>query len=290
MVPQMLASQPTFAPPAAATAAAAAPPPPVKTVSQFDSKKVPVSGYSNALEMFPVLFTIFCFVIYIIPIWLTYQIGRDDQVQRWITKYCWVVVLLPLLYLFTHVYHVMKGVPNKILVVTCLLGSSVFLLVLGDIVLLKSYYRGNEFAAQDCLSFPAKHATEMQFQNAKLYYANCVNEISNQTGVSIPAAVSLYRITDCMNYNYQVKHNPDWPYLQRLEETFRCGGWCSPGQPLWTFQFTKDSCSRAVADTLRYKVKWSMLQVVVYSLVTLGLACTILLVLPSLLQQQGFEW
>jgi len=159
----------------------------------------------------------------------------------------------------------------------CLLGSCLLLLVLGDIILMKSYYRGNEFAANDCQSFGAKRDLEMQYQNAKMFYSQCVTGMSNKTGVSLQAAVSVYRIEDCFGYTAQLRTNPGWTYLGRLENEYSCGGWCAQDQPLWTLKIVKDSCSSAVADIMKDKVVWSMTQVVIYSLIVFGFVAALLL-------------
>jgi len=242
------------------------------------------------MELFPALFTIFCFVVFIIPIWLTYHIGQDDQVQQWITQWAWIVLFLPLLYLGTHVYHVLHGVPNKILVLACLLGSSTLILILADVVLLQAFHKGNEFGAKDCNSFAAKRDMEIQYQNAKKFFSTCVIKLSKEHGITVQAAVGQYRLNDCSNYASLEANNTGWPYLARLEEVHSCGGWCTRGQPLWTFKTVQDSCSSAVADVMHNKVRWSMMQVVVYSLIAFGFVAAMLLNAAPLLQKHGIEW
>jgi len=253
----------------------------------YDSSESLLTGVWN---FFPTLFTIMCFVLFIIPIWLTCYIGHDASVRFWITRFTWVVLLLPFLYLGTHIYHVVYRKANKVLILACLLGSSLLLLVLGDVILMKAYYRGNEFSANDCQSFGAKRDLEIQYQNAKMFYSQCVTGMANKTGVSLQAAVSVYRIEDCFGYSAQLRTNPGWTYLGKLESEYSCGGWCAQDQPLWTLKIVKDSCSSAVADIMKDKVLWSMTQVVIYSLIVFGFVAALLLTVSPFFPKFGIGW
>jgi len=243
-------------------------------------------------SMWPSLFTLFCLMVFVTPVCLSVYIGTDTTVEYWIGNYINLVLVIPLVYLITHVVHVKRRQPVKFLVVICLPVASVFVLLLCDFVLLASYERGNQMAASDCDTFTKKKELETQWQMAKTYYANCAKKKADKEGISFAAATTLYRIPDCPDYEKEKKKNAHngWEYLEHLETHQACAGWCTRGQPLWTFKDVKDSCSSVVADVMHNKVQRFMLQVVMYSVVVLGFTSLGLVAVGPVLRKHGVPW
>lgn len=230
----------------------------------------------DVMETFPTLFTTFCFGTFITPIILSYHVGRDPQVLFWIGDYINWVIFLPVLYVWAHIYHTMYRVPSKVVVVICLIGSCIVILVLGEHVLLDAYGRANELTARDCETFPRKMQLQRSWEAARTYYANCMTSMAGDLGISYESAVATYRIGDCSDYPTQLDQNSDWTYLASLEEQHLCAGWCEPGHAIWTLGTVRDSCSSTVADIMNNKIRWTMLQVVVYTVIVLCLASVML--------------
>lgn len=230
----------------------------------------------NFLEMFPTLFTAFCFGTFITPIVLSYHVGSDPEVLFWIGNYINWVIFLPILYVWAYIYHTIRRIPSKVVVVICLMGSCCVLLVLGEHVLLDAYDRANEFAARDCETFPRKMALQRSWDAAHAYHADCMQAMSTELNIPYESAVATHRIRDCSDYSTQLEQHSDWEYLARLEEHHLCAGWCQPAQALWTLGSTRDSCSSTVADIMENKIRWTMLQVVVYTVIVLGTVSTML--------------
>lgn len=242
----------------------------------------PVSVFADfeyLMVHFPAMFSLFCFAVFVVPIWLVYHVGSDLEVVHWITSSSKAVIALPILYVVTHVVHHFTGRPNRLLVLACTVGSAVFLLLLGDYILMKSYTLINQLVADDCSTFASKAQVELEWQNAKTFYASCMNDMAaaNGTTVNFEEAVNRYRIQSCPEYEQQLEVNPHWSYLQQVEERYGCAGWCGRGLPLWTFRSASGPCAAAAAQVLSEKVAWTMKQVVVYSIIVLGVVSVTLI-------------
>lgn len=242
------------------------------------------------IDVFPTLFTIFIMALFIIPIWLTYSVGRDGQVRYWIGSYCSTVLLLPICYLILHVVHLYQARPSKPGMIICLLGSCFLLLLVADYTLLEAYGLGNLLMSKDCVSFEHKRVLQEEWLSAKAFYNSCMQATAAKSGITFDAAVSLYRIEDCLEYENLKASYPDWEYFAKLEETYSCSGWCTHDQPLWTFKAVKDSCSQVVADVMFNKVEWGMTQVVVYTILALGFTAVFLLAAGPIFQSTGISW
>lgn len=257
----------------------------------FYSKMGNSEGMGHArsdMDYFPLLFTIFCITVFAPPIWLIYRIGEDLQVQHWITSIAWVMLLIPLLYFLVYIYHVTTGQLSRRLILFTLIGSCTVSLILADFILLKAFHRGNEFKAKDCLTFATKRNMETEYQRGLTFFVDCVNNLGN--GTRLQEAAAKYRITQCPGYEIQLAANPRWPYLAATEESLRCGGWCTRGQPLWTRKRIQDSCSAAVSSIMLNKVRASMMQVVIFSVIAFGFVAFGVLAADRILSKYGVVW
>jgi len=230
----------------------------------------------DVMEMFPALFTAFCLATFMTPIVLSVHIGRDPQVLFWIGNSINWVIYLPVFYLGSYAYHTFYRLPCKMVMVVCLIGSCVTLLVLCDRVLLAAYDRANEFAARDCDTFPTKRELQREWEGAHAFYISCVSAMAAENSMNLETAYASYRITDCQGYEAQLVEHPRWAYLGQLEEQQHCSGWCERAQPLWVGGDVKDSCSAVVADIMMNKIQWTMMQVLVYTLVVLAILSVLL--------------
>lgn len=234
-------------------------------------------------EMFPSLFTAFCFTVFVTPIILCHHVGSDPQVLFWIGDYINWVLFLPVLFVWAHIYHMIVRIPSKFVMVTCLIGSCVVILCLSQHVLVNAFDNANAFAARDCETFPRKMELQRTWEAARTFYANCMSDVADELDITYESAVSAYRIEDCSDYTTQLEQNPDWEYLADLEEQHLCAGWCERGHAIWTLAETRDSCSSTVGDIMHTQIRFTMMQVMVYTISLLGLLCVLFVTLgPSL--------
>lgn len=249
------------------------------------------ADFEHVMSNFQAMFTLFCFVLFVVPAWLVFHVGSDPEVLHWITRAAKSVIALPILIVVTHVVHHFTGRPNRILILLCTVGSAALLLIVGDMILMGSYTLINQLVADDCSTFPGKAEVELEWQNAKTFYASCVSDLAaNSSGnLTFQDAVVQYRIQSCPDYEQQLEANPQWPYLEQLEDRYACAGWCARGLPLWSFKEATGPCAPAVAQILNEKVAWAMLQVVVLSIAALGVLGIGLISAAPALRKYGVE-
>jgi len=246
----------------------------------------------TALRAFPILFSFFCLATFSVPIWTMYHIGEDINVKHWITTKVWRVVFLFVPYVAAHAIHTIKGRPLRLVLVTCLVGSCIVLMLLADSVLVSAHALAEQLASQDCNTFVRKRDTELAWQRALSFRTLCARKKAKEEGLTEVQAAVKYRVHECEGYTDLVPDNPDWLYLEALEKSYRCGGWCNRGPALWvpSTGATPDSCGSAVADVMLNKVQWTALQVIIYTTGTLAFVSTALLVMGPLFARMGIEW
>jgi hypothetical protein len=253
----------------------------------------PSKAGSKAIEklltLFPTIFSLFIVGVYIMPLWMLYHAGNDPNVQQWITKHLWVPVLvLPLVYFAVHMLHLVRRTPSKPAVVLTLYGSAVVLLIAAEMLEVNSYAMGNAMMAMDCDASDGKRAMQNQYMSAVTFYANCAQTVATSRNITFGQAVATYRIRDCPGYLEQA--NSDWAYLAYLEDSYQCSGWCEERPSLFTHRTTKDSCQSVVADVFLNKVKFTMVQVIIYNIVVLTFVSIVSLRVGPVLRKFGIPW
>merc|ERR1711908_38807 len=79
-------------------------------------------------------------------------------------------------------------------------------------------------------------------------------------------------IDKCEGYQEQLRRNPGWNYLEHLETTSSCGGWCEPSTSLWAYPGeVQDPCSTSAAEDLQSEVTYPSMQVAIYDIFVLFL-------------------
>merc|ERR1719408_443155 len=120
---------------------------------------------------------------------------------------------------------------------------------------MEAYEMQPMFAAEaDCMSWAPKREMQESWEAARVYYATCANDLAKKHKITFAVAVSQYRIQDCPKYSEAAALHPDWAYLESLEATQWCSGWCTAGQAIWTKQHVQDACSPVVAQVIHDKV------------------------------------
>eukprot|EP00927_Polykrikos_kofoidii_P062370 TRINITY_DN5717_c0_g1_i1.p1 TRINITY_DN5717_c0_g1~~TRINITY_DN5717_c0_g1_i1.p1 ORF type:complete len:1057 (+),score=149.32 TRINITY_DN5717_c0_g1_i1:196-3171(+) len=248
------------------------------------------SHATTVSNIFPWLFTLLCVILFASPIMQVSRLAGDMQVQYWICGRLNVVLILPLLYAFTQFMHTMQRRPNRKLISVCLVGSCLLLLLVSNYVMLAAKHHATVLLSKDCATFKKKTGLNKQRLNAEYFYKQCINVTARNTRGTANVAFALYRIQDCQGYQEQLALNPDWPYLGALEHTYQCGGWCTRGEPLWTFKSVKDSCSLTVADVLFHRVQWCMKEVVGYTVIVLLLVSSVLIQVGAIFRTYNVTW
>jgi len=243
-----------------------------------------------ALRYFSLLFTLFCFALFAMPIWIMFTVSHDPNLRLWITDSLWVVLFLPALYLLTYLVHLVGGVPNKMLILLSTVGSCAVLLLLANGVVFRAWRVGGELAKSDCATSPVKQDMEEQWQAARAFFHNCIANTAASTGASIDELPDLYHIDSCSGYKEQLPIYPYWPYFALLEVEQYCAGWCTPGPPLWSSTVSKDPCAPIIADVMYLKIQRSMTQVIIYTFIAFGIVLMFIALIGPMLAKYGIGW
>jgi len=121
---------------------------------------------------------------------------------------------------------------------------------------------------EDCISFPQKLHLDKAWHAAHAVLNKCVEVQANLTGAPASEVEAVTWVQRCPDYADGLETwGKEWDYLESLESSQRCAGWCDLQVPLWrNFQDyrPRDRCSLAVATIMGGEVHRTARQVVVY--------------------------
>lgn len=133
--------------------------------------------------------------------------------------------------------------------------------------------------AHDCTTFPGKVRLEEAWQAANTLFDECIARQANLTGAPVVELHEVTRLKNCLGYESKmVDWGVEWDYLEYLETSQRCAGWCELGRPLWGPFLTSqphDRCSLAAAQSMTTMVHRAALQAAVYCMAILVLFGTV---------------
>jgi len=249
-------------------------------------------GQSGLLQVFPDLFAIWCFLLFVPPLVKTVYLVDDPVISFWMSDYVKVVVVVPVAFIaIGHFIHQRRRAPSKGAVILSLVGSSLALAFVANRIAVKALVLGDRFAATDCDVLAEKHELQVSWQAARDYYATCEPESSNSLRlVNVSAAVRDYTIQSCAGYEEESAKHPAWGVLEHLEVEYECGGWCETRKPLWSLGERRDSCSIAVSQVFSDRIMQQAIEVAVYSVAVLTLTAVSLILLGPSLRDRGLEW
>mmetsp|Transcript_27671 Transcript_27671/g.54301 ORF Transcript_27671/g.54301 Transcript_27671/m.54301 type:complete len:256 (-) Transcript_27671:51-818(-) len=131
----------------------------------------------------------------------------------------------------------------------------------------------------DCSTFPGKVRLEKAWEEANVLFDNCIAHQANLTSAPIDELYQVTRLRNCVGYKLgMVKWGVEWNYLEYLETSQRCAGWCVLRRPLWgpflSFQ-PHDRCCLAAAQMMTTMVQRTALQAATYCMAILVLVGTV---------------
>mmetsp|Transcript_45917 Transcript_45917/g.147544 ORF Transcript_45917/g.147544 Transcript_45917/m.147544 type:complete len:312 (+) Transcript_45917:173-1108(+) len=250
----------------------------------------------DVMRAFPTLFSLTCLVMFSMPIGIAYHLGLDEDVRYWGDgPMCGTALWLPLIFILAFYVHDRLQRPHKATIVISLLVPSVTLLLIGNELTAISAQGADQLFSADCDTSTDKRRLENSWQAAQslfsglTWYMDCLQQTTTSHNLTLSRATELFRIQDCTEYAAAFPSHKDWQYLRFVEEEHKCAGWCSFGRKLWTDGEGTDSCSTAVAQVLRSKVRRPAQQVVALSaLALIGSAVGLVAVAPTL--HLVFDW
>jgi hypothetical protein len=233
--------------------------------------------------VFASLFTFCCFAIFLYPLISTFHVAADSNMAYWFARWPLVSLLVPPVFIAVWYVHFKSSSPNFIAIVVAIAIPFVVFMTIGAVLFAQS----NSFITQlekSCTTGEKTKPVEDSWVQARNFYACCLmkdgdssmRQYCTQSNVQrAPTVSTIPRVLQqCNDYGYGVGSNKEnWEYLQYMEETYGCTGFCQAGQKsLWTKQeTTRDSCARTVAVVFKAKMKRIGLQLMIFSSVVLVL-------------------
>eukprot|EP00416_Gambierdiscus_australes_P039736 CAMPEP_0171096398 /NCGR_PEP_ID=MMETSP0766_2-20121228/44569_1 /TAXON_ID=439317 /ORGANISM="Gambierdiscus australes, Strain CAWD 149" /LENGTH=258 /DNA_ID=CAMNT_0011555369 /DNA_START=64 /DNA_END=837 /DNA_ORIENTATION=+ len=137
--------------------------------------------------------------------------------------------------------------------------------------------------SKDCDSFLLKARLDRAWQKANSILNQCTADLVRVTGATRKETQLIARLEECKGYEEAVgEFGSDWNFLEYMERSDHCGGWCTVQLPIWKQSTVpSDSCSLAVARQLVGNISLMGFQVTVYCGILLFCACVALLMNPG---------
>lgn len=287
-----------------------------------DGVHKPASGSRSwgLLNVFPLAFLFILCLLFLGPTWATFRLESTAPVYYFSSHAGWGVVVVPLVILVSYIVNARHGGPHKHAIIVGLLLPSLILMVCSLVQFFFAWKMASGLLDADCAALPAKQRLQDSWLAAQNVHDACFNATASNYKVTVQQLNQYFSITDCEEYAGLLSGAPDassagngsaaagnstagsgspvykrdWDYLQGLEEQFGCAGWCSQGEPIWTAATvtggTRDTCSRAVAQALKDKVRPRSFQVFIASLLIMATCGVLFVVLMPLLRKNGLEW
>lgn len=132
-------------------------------------------------------------------------------------------------------------------------------------------YTSATLISPDCHASPTKAQLQGSWLAAQAFFENCTKTLAEGQGVSLKETQQVTPMWSCPGYDKaSLTYGKDWTYLRGLEVTYRCGGWCAPSIPLWSYsEIVQDSCSLVAGRAMQRSISQLGMMVAAYSCVVM---------------------
>jgi len=240
--------------------------------------------------MFPAAFTLTSIVFFMLPVYLAVHAARQPVVKYFHGDWYYVLVVIPVIILIVHHFHMRNG-PHRSITNLAVIVPSFLLLVYGTTSYTSASSKADRLFSTDCTTMSEKSHLQHEWEAAHLLYQTCLRSTAASRNLTTAYLGKTFRIQDCTEYQSAFQeHSRDWGYLQYLEQDHACTGFCIPGTQLWSKGPHQDSCAITVASVFRYIVKGNSLQVITISLITVCLEMAAVLFLGPVMSFFGADF
>lgn len=251
----------------------------------------------DMLGLFPLLFTLVCCLLFLFPSFLLAKIGWNLTASYWQpfgAVMTLSLALVPLIIVGAHVIHARKMVPVKKVVIFGIFVPATIIILMADMFYESSWRKAQDLADRDCDAFQGKRDLQNSWEVAYYIYESCLNQTNVVSGYTRAQLQKNFRLDDCEDYSmisdeYQA-YKYDWLYLEHLEKSLACSGWCYPGQQLWSKQTVKDDCSSSVSNSFYYFVRARSMQILLTMTFTLIILAAGVVCISEPMKEAGFDW
>jgi hypothetical protein len=245
---------------------------------------------TDVLRLFPVAFTFICSILFTACMTQLIYINRTPTVAYFSSYWHFGLFVIPIIIATVHIVHVRNQAPNKSGVILALFLPSLLLLIDANSTLEHARERMDKLLSTDCEAFKDKAFLQKEWEAAYSAFVTCANQTQAQAALPTPELMKDFRLQDCTEYpSLLAGHRTSWTYLQYLETSEGCSGWCYPAQQLWSIKPSKDSCSAVVSMAYRYLVLPRAREAMLLMVLTISLSAAGFLYLGPKMREWGYE-
>jgi len=210
-------------------------------------------------DLWPGLFTTCLFALFAPSLVLGSTLLLDSSVRYWVGRSPQLIFLVPVLVMVGHIVHTLARRPRFFTTLLSTVIPAFIVLLVGYLTLLQTGHRVTELVSSDCTTYTDKYDLEAAYKEASRLFDLCVERVAHENHASSEATRAFIGVGDCVEYQDALKTSsfaPQWWYLEELETSQVCSGWCTSGDPaLWSrTHFVSETCSRTAALVLETKV------------------------------------
>jgi len=232
-----------------------------------------------------VFFSTMCLLSW--PLSICYFMYQKPSVSYWFGN--WEIILgagIGIWLIAMYVLMAMKFLGKGTAMVALLIVPSTVLAVSCELQELQFRFISGALQSQDCSFNTAKVNIQQAWEVAYNTSLTCDKYLMKATGSSIQEVEAVRRFENCPGYyDAMGKYKKEWSYLAALEKDYQCGGWCTPGFPLWARSTTPlDSCALAAGHAMDSSIENMGKQVSIFSLILLISVSLWQLLLPKQLR------
>jgi hypothetical protein len=210
-------------------------------------------------DLYPSLMTIALFAIDGSAIVNGVRLAKDPSANYWVGPYGYVTLIVPILIGIAHVSQVTNRRPGYLALVFSAAIPPFIFIILGYMYMVPVGMTVDRLYSSDCMTFQEKYQIEQGYRSAETFWQNCLPGAAIERDMTEEELAKILSITECYGYESAKEASgfaKQWNYLEQLEETEKCSGWCKPGEhALWSSNpIGWDSCAAAAGLSMQEKV------------------------------------
>jgi hypothetical protein len=247
--------------------------------------------------LFPGIFTLLVAAFFGPSLVVGVKAGSDPNTRYWLgTGTLSTILLIPVILLVCHILHLIAGRPRFYPSLCSTVIPSIIVLYCGLALFIPSGGKASMLHSTDCTTFGAKLDLDDAYRSAAMIFDTCVQRVAISTNSTAELTAPLIDLQDCSEYQTSTteidQYSTQWAYLETLERTEGCSGWCTPGEPaLWSRDhYAMDLCSRAAGTIMQGKVKRAGSRLIVLGIFQLLISVFGMNTLNNMMVKRQIDW
>jgi len=229
----------------------------------------PRSWSARHRELYPSLLTLALFAYFGSAIVNGVSLALDPNARYWIGQSGFAVLIIVPVVIVAHVLQSYYRRPLYFAVIFSCALPPLMSFIIGFSYMAPVEEVVDRLLSTDCTTFREKFHIEQAYKAASSFYDDCLNAEAKNRSATVEVVKRDMVISQCPGYDPKASGFPrEWLYLQSLEQTEHCAGWCFVGEgALWTHNpLSWDSCSAASGMTMKHTVARNAQRMVVNGL------------------------